>query len=59
LDLLQFYLGAPRAFGGGIEKAEAQADAIAKLDPVMGQRARALIEEKITPERRSAAADDE
>ncbi len=59
LDLLQFYLGAPRCFGGGIEKAEAQADAIAKLDPAMGQRARALIEEKITPERRSAAVGDE
>ena len=54
-DLLQFYLGAPRSFGGGIDKAEAQADAIARLDPAMGQRARALIEEKIAPERRSAA----
>jgi len=45
-DLLEFYLGAPRSFGGGIDKAEAQADAIAKLDPAMGQHARALIEEK-------------
>ena len=45
-DLLEFYLGAPPSFGGGIDKAEAQADAIAKLDPAMGQHARALIEEK-------------
>lgn len=45
-DLLEFYLGAPRSFGGGIDKAKAQADAIAKLDPAMGQHARALIEEK-------------
>jgi Tfp pilus assembly protein PilF len=58
-DLLEFYLGAPRAFGGGIEKAQAQADAIATLDPAMGQRARALIEEKIKPERGSAALGDE
>jgi len=59
LDLLQFYLGAPRAFGGGIDKAEAQVDAIAKLDPAMGQRARTLIEEKIRPDRGSAVGDDE
>jgi hypothetical protein len=45
-DLLEFCLGAPRSFGGGIDKAEVQAGAIAKLDPAMGQRARALIEEK-------------
>ena len=45
-DLLEFYLGAPRSFGGGIDKAEAQADAMAKLDPAMGRHARALIEEK-------------
>ena len=57
-DLLEFYLGAPRAFGGGIDKAQAQADAIATLDPAMGQRARALIEEKIKPERGSAADDE-
>ena len=58
-DLLQFYLGAPRAFGGGIEKAEAQADAIAKLDPAMGQRARALTEEKVRPDRGRAVGDEE
>ncbi len=52
---LEFYLGAPRAFGGGIDKAEAQVNAIAKLDSAMGQRARALIEEKIKTERGSAA----
>ena len=57
-DLLEFYLGAPRAFGGGIDKAQAQADAIATLDPAMGQRARALIEDKIKPERGSAADDE-
>jgi cytochrome c-type biogenesis protein CcmH/NrfG len=45
-DVPEFYLGAPRSFGGGIDKAEAQADAIAKLNPAMGQHARALIEEK-------------
>lgn len=49
-DLLEFYLGAPRTFGGGIDKAEAQAEAIAKLDPAMGRHARALIEEKTKPE---------
>ena len=49
-DLLEFYLGAPRSFGGGIDKAEVQADAIAKLDPAMGQHARALIDEKIKQE---------
>ena len=58
-DLLEFYLGAPRSFGGGIDKAEVQADAIAKLDPAMGQRARALIEQKIKQERGSAVVDDE
>jgi tetratricopeptide (TPR) repeat protein len=57
-DLLEFYLGAPRAFGGGIDKAKAQADAIAKLDPAMGRHARALIEEK-TKQERGGAADDE
>ena len=49
-DLLEFYLGAPRSFGGGIDKAEAQAEAIAKLDPAMGRHARALIEEKTKQE---------
>ena len=58
-DLLEFYLGAPRSFGGGIDKAEAQVDAIAKLDPALGQRARALIDEKIKQERRSAVVDDD
>jgi len=45
-DLLEFYLEAPRLFGGGIEKAQAQAEAIAKLDPAEGQRARTHIAEK-------------
>lgn len=58
-DLLEFYLGAPRSFGGGIDKAEAQADAIAHLDPAMGERARALIKEKLHGDSGSAAADDE
>lgn len=58
-DLLQFYLGAPPSFGGGIDKTEAQADALAKLDPAMGQRARALIEETIQEKSGSALADDE
>jgi len=58
-DLMEFYLGAPRTFGGGMDKAEAQADAIAKLDPTMGQRARAIIEEKTKEEQGSTAADDE
>ena len=58
-DLMEFYLGAPRSFGGGVEKAEAQADAIAKLDPAMGQRARALIAETTKEESGSARADDD
>ncbi len=45
-DLMEFYLGAPPMVGGGVEKAEAQAAAIARLDPALGQRARALIEER-------------
>jgi tetratricopeptide (TPR) repeat protein len=58
-DLLQYYLGAPPSFGGGIDKAEAQADAIAKLDPAMGQRARALIAETTQEASGSARADDD
>ena len=58
-DLLEFYLGAPRSFGGGIDKAKAQADAIAKLDPAMGQRAHALIEEKLEQERGGDVEDDD
>ena len=58
-DLLQFYLGAPRSFGGGIQKAELHADANAKLDPAMGQRARALIEQKLKHEEGGAVVDDD
>ncbi len=36
-DLLEFYLEAPVCFGGGIERAEQQAEAIAKLDHAQGR----------------------
>jgi len=45
-DLLEFYLDAPSSFGGGIAKAQMQAEAIARLDPAEGRRARARIAEK-------------
>ncbi len=45
-DLLDFYLNAPGVVGGGRDKAEAEAAAIAKLDPAKGYTARASIFEK-------------
>ncbi len=52
-DLLEFYLDAPRSFGGGIDKAQAQADAIARLDPAQGQQAREQIQDKAQHHARS------
>lgn len=45
-DLMEFYLDAPSSFGGGIDKAQVQAEAMAKLDPAKGHWARARIAEK-------------
>ncbi len=45
-DLLDFYLEAPSMFGGGLDKARQQAEAIARLDPAEGHWARARIAEK-------------
>jgi len=45
-DLLDYYLNAPGIVGGGREKAEAEARAIAKLDPKKGYVARAIIQIK-------------
>jgi predicted Zn-dependent protease len=42
-DLLEFYTQAPGLVGGGKDKAEAQAEEIAKRDPRMGYLARAQI----------------
>jgi tetratricopeptide (TPR) repeat protein len=42
-DLLDYYLNAPGIVGGGREKAAAEAQAIAKLDPKKGYMARATI----------------
>jgi tetratricopeptide (TPR) repeat protein len=42
-DLLDYYLNAPGIVGGGREKAEAEAEAIAKLNPKKGYLARATI----------------
>jgi tetratricopeptide (TPR) repeat protein len=42
-DLMDYYLQAPRFLGGGHDKAEAEASTIAKLSPVAGYTARALI----------------
>lgn len=44
--LMDFYLHAPDAVGGGQDKAEAEAAAIAKLSPSEGYTARALVLEK-------------
>jgi len=43
LDLLEFYMESPGMLGGGKDKAEAEARAIAKLDPQKGYYARAMI----------------
>jgi tetratricopeptide (TPR) repeat protein len=45
-DLLSFYLHAPAVVGGGQDRAEAEAAAIANLDPKEGYAARAFILEK-------------
>ncbi len=45
-DLLEFYAQAPGIVGGGEEKAWAEAEAIAKLDPAVGYTARATIYER-------------
>ncbi len=58
-DLMEFYLGAPPMVGGGVEKAEAQAAAIAQLDPALGQRARAIIEAKLHGDDDIAVTDEE
>ena len=42
-DLLDYYLNAPGIVGGGKEKAEAEAQAIARLNPKKGYLARATI----------------
>jgi tetratricopeptide (TPR) repeat protein len=42
-SLLGFYCVAPRLVGGGIEKARAEAAAIARLDPMEGRIARATL----------------
>lgn len=42
--LIQFYLQAPAAVGGGVEKAQAQVVEIAKRNPVRGHLAQATIE---------------
>lgn len=45
-DLADFYLEAPGIVGGGKDKAEAQAQEIAKLDPAQALRVRARIAEE-------------
>lgn len=42
-SLLGYFCVAPRLAGGGLEKAHAQADAIARLDPMNGRIARATL----------------
>ncbi len=45
-DLLEYYLGTPELFGGGIEKAKDLANKISSTNAADGQHARALIAEK-------------
>ena len=45
-DLLDFYLDAPGFLGGGMQKAEALAQLIARTDPAEGHYAQAVIDEK-------------
>ena len=45
-DLLEFYLNAPSIVGGGKNKAQAEAQAIAELEPQRSYTARAIIHEK-------------
>jgi len=45
-DLAEFYVEAPGIIGGGEGKAEAQAEALARLDPPQAELVRAWIQEK-------------
>jgi tetratricopeptide (TPR) repeat protein len=45
-DLVEYYLNAPGILGGGKQKAEAEAEAIARIDSVKGHTARAIIYSK-------------
>jgi len=45
-DLAEFYVEAPGIIGGGEDKAEAQATALAQLDPPQAELVRAWIQEK-------------
>jgi len=45
-DLAEFYVEAPGIIGGGQDKAEAQAEALAQLDPPQAELVRAWIQEK-------------
>jgi Tfp pilus assembly protein PilF len=45
-DLAEFYLEAPGIIGGGRDKAEAQANSLAKIDPTMAHWVQARIAEK-------------
>ncbi len=45
-DLFEYYLEAPGIMGGGLDKAAAMAERIAKLDPVEGHYAQAKLAEK-------------
>jgi tetratricopeptide (TPR) repeat protein len=45
-DLLEYYIEAPSALGGGQDKADAEAQAISKLSPKKGYIARAIILQK-------------
>ena len=45
-DLLEYYLEAPGFLGGGVDKARATADRIAKIDPAEGYWSQARIAEK-------------
>ncbi len=55
-DLLEFYLDAPGTFGGGVDKARQQAEAIERLNNAEGHAARARIAVK---EKRYADAEHE
>ncbi len=46
MDLIQYYLKAPRLMGGGEDKAIAQAAEISRRDAVLGHRASALIHQE-------------
>ena len=45
-DLLEYYLEAPGFMGGGLDKAKATVDRIAKIDPAEGQWAQSKVDEK-------------